>query len=554
VLELLEARTLLDGSGLGPLVQVTSGLPGYSLSDEVEPYLAVNPANPKNMVGTWTQDAFPGSGATQTAIGVGVTCNGGKTWTTGVIPGLTLSTGGTYQSAADSWLSFAPNGDLYFSAIALDLQVLSNGSVVPNPTAILTEKSTDGGLTWSAPMTLVQSTDPRVFNDKDSITADPTAAGYAYAVWAHLTNNSGKGPVMFTRTTDGGQSWEAPRTVYDPGNNQVAQGNQIVVSPNGTLTDLFDVVKLNNGNKNTMTLSLVQSSDQGQNWSSSAVQVASNLAIGVTDPDTGQSVNTATFITFDVAVDPHNGNLYAVWQDARFSNSQYDSIAFSMSSDGGFTWSAPIQVNQTPTNIPPGDRQAFLPSIAVAADGTVGVSYYDFRFNDANPALLTDYWLVEGAAGTDLTNPANWGNEARLTSTSFDLEKAGIWTGRGFFLGDYEGLAAAGNSFGAFFSATNGTDPGNIYFRDPVVVANTPVGAAVSAVSTPQTMADASASHARLASANPTATGMSEAVHAIAIGALTDNPATANEGLGSGLFNLGIVPLTKPRRVGGNHA
>jgi hypothetical protein len=38
-------------------LQLTSGLPGYSLSDEVEPCLAVNPANPKNMVGTNRQYA-----------------------------------------------------------------------------------------------------------------------------------------------------------------------------------------------------------------------------------------------------------------------------------------------------------------------------------------------------------------------------------------------------------------------------------------------------------------------------------------------------------------
>ncbi len=59
----------------------------------------------------------------------------------------------------------------------------------------------------------------------------------------------------------------------------------------------------------------------------------------------------------------------------RFSNFQYNVIAFSMSAYGGLTWSAPIRVNQTPLNIPPLNRQAFLPFIAVAADGTIGVTY-----------------------------------------------------------------------------------------------------------------------------------------------------------------------------------
>jgi len=43
---------------------------------------------------------------------------------------------------------------------------------------------------------------------------------------------------------------------------------------------------------------------------------------------------------FDVAVYPDNGTLYAVWQDTRFTD--VDAIAFSMFTDGGFTWSTPI--------------------------------------------------------------------------------------------------------------------------------------------------------------------------------------------------------------------
>ena len=40
-----------------------------------------------------------------------------------------------------------------------------------------------------------------------------------------------------------------------------------------------------------------------------------------------------------------------------------------------------IKVNKTPTNIPIGNQQAFTPSVDVAADGTVAVTYYDFRNN-----------------------------------------------------------------------------------------------------------------------------------------------------------------------------
>ena len=51
--------------------------------------------------------------------------------------------------------------------------------------AILASTSTDGGLTWSEPATIKRDLSPDnfVFNDKESVTADPYHAGTAYVVW-----------------------------------------------------------------------------------------------------------------------------------------------------------------------------------------------------------------------------------------------------------------------------------------------------------------------------------------------------------------------------------
>ena len=73
-----------------------------------------------------------------------------------------------------------------------------------------------------------------------------------------------------------------------------------------------------------------------------------------------------------------------------------EEVAFSMSTDGGFTWSEPMKINQTPDNIPLLRRQAFLPSVAVNGQGVVGVTYYDFR-NDIGGSVsveLADHWFV----------------------------------------------------------------------------------------------------------------------------------------------------------------
>jgi hypothetical protein len=167
----------------------------------------------------------------------------------------------------------------------------------------------------------------------------------------------------------------------------------------------------------------------------------------------------------DVAVDPRNGNLYAVWMDLRFDGgifaTDHDNIAFTMSTDGGRTWSPTIKVNQTPTTEPNYDQQAFTPAVDVASDGTVTVSYYDFRHNTTSPASLdTDYFAVHCHASC--ANPASWaGNETRITPTSFDIRKAPY--ARGYFLGDYMGLASAGNDFLAVFGQAFAQNDANQY-------------------------------------------------------------------------------------------
>jgi hypothetical protein len=165
-------------------------------------------------------------------------------------------------------------------------------------------------------------------------------------------------------------------------------------------------------------------------------------------------------------VDGRSGNLYAVWEDGRFSNGQYNDIAFSMSSDGGFTWSSPIRINQTPLNVAALNRQAFYPIIAVAGNGTIGVSYYDFRFNTSLPGVPTDCWLAQCHPTTAKppTNPTNWGNEVRLTSTSFDLE-ALPFVIDGYWFGDYVGLAAAAGGFVSAFDAVDQDSVTSIFVR-----------------------------------------------------------------------------------------
>lgn len=293
-----------------------------------------------------------------------------------------------------------------------------------------------------------------------------------------------KGPAMFSRTTNGGQSWEPARIIYNPGGNNQTIGNQIAVLPDGTLLNFFnEILNFKNsdkGNKFEFNLAFIRSSDKGATWSRGQPTRAAKIqtlalfrAFGVVDPDappgTPSGVRTGD-VLFDVAVDlnpvsPGFGNVYAVWQDARFSGFARDEIAFAMSTDGGFTWSAPTKINQTPAGIRSGNRQAFTPSVHVSADGTVGVTYYDFRNDTAALPLLTDYFIVHchESATVSCANAANWEVEVQLTDVSFDMRQAPL--ARGFFTGDYEGLTASVNKFGALFSQPHGSDPSSVFFR-----------------------------------------------------------------------------------------
>ncbi|HEV8661752.1 MAG TPA: sialidase family protein [Candidatus Methylomirabilis sp.] len=503
------------GAGIfpaGPLVQVSGaspfaactvdnvpGQPGaVFLHSEVEPWIEVDPTNALHLVGGWQQDRWSNGGARGNVAGVSF--DGGLTWETVVIPKVTLCSGGTaanggdFKRATDPWVTFAANGDVYFFTLSLDIEAPSNRPAGFGKNAMLVSKSEDGGLTWGDPITLIRDEDPKFLNDKNSITADPFDADFVYAVWDRLDVPVGtiihpelvlgfKGPAMFSRTTNGGQSWEPARIIYNPGGNNQTIGNQIVVLPDGTLLNFFnEILNFKNSDKGNMfefNLALIRSTNKGATWSQGQPTRAAKMqslalfrAFGVVDPDGLAPTGIRTGdVLFDVAVDlnpgsPGFGNLYAVWQDARFSGFARDEIAFAMSTDGGRTWSAPVKINQTPSNVPSGNRQAFTPSVHVSADGIVGVTYYDFRNNTPKPKTLpTDYFIVHchQSATISCAKPANWGNEVQLTDASFDMRKAPF--ARGFFTGDYEGLTASGDKLGALFSMPHGADPASVFFR-----------------------------------------------------------------------------------------
>src|SRR5829696_446511 len=283
----LIASSPVEASTSNPLAACPADNLGVVFPDsEVEPWVDVNPANPDNIVGFYQQDRYSNGGSKGDVAAVSM--DGGDTWTQTVPPQRARCTGpgDFFERASDPWLSFGPDGVLHSMSLVLDPDPPGGGF---GDSAMVYNRSTDGGLHWEAPITLRQDTDPRYLNDKNSITADPNDANYVYTVWDRLQTARGeiqsspqgaenvfglgfKGPIWFARSTNNGLNWEPAREIYSPPANNQTIGNQIVVQPDGTLYDFFTEPLVRP--KFRALLSFITSDDQGATWDAKATRVA----------------------------------------------------------------------------------------------------------------------------------------------------------------------------------------------------------------------------------------------------------------------------------------
>jgi hypothetical protein len=421
----------------------------------IEPQIAANLLNNSFLIASWQQNRWS-SGGSQT-IAVSISSDGGNTWVPANAPffsrcaGGNSSNAGNYARASNAWVSIAPNGVAYALALAFTGDALAPAS----SSAMLVSQSIDGGANWTLPIALIQD-GAAFFNDKGSITADPTNSNYVYAVWDRLNAQANTGPSFFSLTANASSTWSTARSIYDPGVDNQTINNIIVVTPDDTLVNLFNEIDGVSGGMSTAHLKVMLSSDNGTTWTP-PVLAADMLGVGTVDPNNSNGVRDSVLL-FTTAVGP-DGVIYVAWQDARFSSGSYDGIALSHSADHGLTWSTPVQVNGD-TSVP-----AFTPALAVSPSGTIAVTYYDLRnAHYSKTQLLTDAWIVTSSDGIHFT-------ESHL-SGPFDLQLAPL-TPEGYFLGDYQGLVYSGTQFEPFYAQTDsGTAiAADVYFSSPSLMA-----------------------------------------------------------------------------------
>jgi hypothetical protein len=451
-------------------------------NSEVEPWLAINPANAKDVAGMWQQDRWSDGGAH--GLVAAVSHDGGTSFATSIphfsiCAGGTAANGGDFGRSSDPWVSWAPNGDLWSISLSVDRTTPRN--------AVLAARMRHGTARWSEPFVLkFDSSRTGVplgnnFNDKESLTADPTDASgnLVYAVWDRFVSPSENAPfpafenarafhqpVWFARTTNGAAdnpTWEEAREIFDPASQNGTISNQIIVTPDGTLVDGFYLFKVRQ-QKGGAFIAVIRSTDKGATWSKRAIIVSPDEAIGETDPEpihcrpfiTGNPLCTivrSDGVIEDLAVDystgPHRGRIYVTWQDHQDNPFGDDLIRLSHSDDGGLTWSTPVKVNQTPSNV--FTDQAFEPTVHVNSAGVVAVTYYDFRHDVAGDgSLTTSSWIAHSHDGGDA-----WTEDP--LAADFDMHQAPY--ARGYFVGDYQGLDNQGSTFRPLFTLANPGSP-----------------------------------------------------------------------------------------------
>src|SRR4051794_9442074 len=184
------------------------------------------------------------------AIGFARSTNNGATWTSGLLPGITKYTTanrGTNDRATDASVAYDAKHNVW---LVSSLTLLEAGGLRGN--AVVTSRSTDGGLTWGNPVTTAIGGDL----DKNWIVCDNTASspfyGNCYTEW----DDHGAGNLLqMNRSSDGGLTWSAPAT-----NNTGVIGGQPLVRPNGTV-----IVPIDNANETAV--GAFNSTNGGVSWS-----------------------------------------------------------------------------------------------------------------------------------------------------------------------------------------------------------------------------------------------------------------------------------------------
>jgi len=379
----------------------------FDSDQDAETSIAINPKNAKNVVAGWISRG-------NSSCGFGVSFDGGASWAVGVVPGIQKQSGGTFDRGTDPSVVFDRDGNVYYTCLAFNLFPPGTGS----SGTIYVSKSTDGGANWGTPVGAIVGVHVNNFQDHQFITTNP-ANGHLYLTETQFTS-FGKPEILFTRSTDGNQSWPEPVRINDFAGNATFQDSFTAAGKDPATIYLTFGAFSNAGLSNWNRIYIAKSTDGGLTFSKQQL-----LAEITPLPDPLPNAPWRSDNNLWVAVDRDSNQIYINFSDYNAGDADVRVMRVSDTGDR-FTVQGITRVNDDG----PGSDQ-FFPFVTVAPGGRVDVCFQDRRYAPGN-ALIFTTCAFSSDAGQTFRNQ-------QVTTQPFDASN-------NMFIGDYNWQASTRTS------------------------------------------------------------------------------------------------------------
>lgn len=358
---------------------------------QIEPSIAIDPTNPKNMIaGSVLSDYY-------------YSTNSGKKW-------ISKTLTSPYGVWGDPVLQYDTTGRVYYFHLASYRETSHLDRIICQTASTADDDFNDG--TFPEPNgTKVQDKHWTVVNQKTN---------EIYMTWTQFDAYNSDAEedssiIVFSKSADQGLTWSRPLRISKfagdcMDNDDTVEGAVPAVGPNGEIYVTWTGPK---------GLVFQKSLDNGTTWLREEILLKDHVGGWTIDIDGFYRANGLPILKCDISGGSNNGTLYLNWCDRR--NGDTD-VFLLKSTDGGETWSKEIKVNQDDSN----KEQFFTWMDIDQSNGFLYFVYYDRRnYSDTQ----TDVYISVSRDGGKTFS------DTRISKSPFVANPV-------LFFGDYLNIAA----------------------------------------------------------------------------------------------------------------